>query len=300
MYVINKNTCPNVLNCNACDFKNTSYEDSLKIKKDEFIKAFKKENIALDINNLEIIPSLKKFHYRTRCQIHVKNGVPGFYKKGTHDLVEIRYCALLDKRINERLKSLNFPKNYHAKIEYFIKNEKLAERIVEKKYDNFFMQVNEEINTKLKEKVVTLLDFKKEDKVLELYCGSGNFTFNIAKKAKVLGIDIKVNKNTNNKNIEFMETSVIDGLKILKEISRLKTFNKLLLDPPRKGLKKKELDIIKNENFESLIYVSCNKDALIKNTLDLISSNYKLSKTILLDMFPFTKHIESINLFLKK
>jgi 23S rRNA (uracil1939-C5)-methyltransferase len=297
MCVIDKNTCSNVLNCSACDFKNISYEDTLKIKKENFLKAFKKENIKLDFNNLEIVPSLKKFHYRTRCQIHIKNGIPGFYKRGTNEIVEIRYCPLLDNRINERLKFLNFPKNYNAKIEYYIKNNKLAERIVEKKYDNLFSQVNEDINTKLKEKVVSLMNLKKTDNVLELFCGSGNFTFEIAKTCSVLGIDIKVKKDQKNKNLEFIESSVLSSLKTLKDMSRLSTFNKLLLDPPRKGLKNKELDIIKNEKFEKIIYVSCSKNALIKNTLTLINSKYKLSKTILFDMFPFTKHIESINEF---
>lgn len=288
--MILRNACKYSSICGGCDFIDNTYEETLSLKLNNFIDLLKKENFAIK-NDIKIIPSPKTNNYRTRTQIHIENGKVGFYEKRTNNLIEIEECLMLDPRLNEKIKSFNFPKNYSNKIELYIKNGLVSERIVEKKGDNLFSQVNTEVNKLLIKEVIGKLNLSKDDNVLELYSGMGNFTFEIAKKSKVVAIDI----NTHLKNFQNIEFIKNDVSKTLKEIeNRIPTFNKLLMDPPRKGLSKDVIDMINKNDFKKIVYVSCNPLALVNDLRKINKAKEKDIEIKLFDMFPYTKHVESV------
>lgn len=276
--------------CGGCDFVDIPYAETLKIKLNEFKK------LTL-VDHVEIIPSPSPINYRTRCQLQVVNGKAGFFKKKSHDHVEIKKCLLLDERLNNKIGKMNLPASYNGKIELYIKDGVVCERLVEKKYDNRFIQINEQANELLVKEAVSLLEPNPKDNILELYCGSGNFTHAIldaAPKAKVVGIDIKI-ETGKRAGIEFIEAEVEKGLSLLSAQGRLASFNKLLLDPPRAGVSKKALDILKTLNFEKIVYVSCSAESFVRDVKILMDAGYKLPGTKLFDMFPFTKYIEAVS-----
>ncbi len=289
-------TCPYCNYCGGCDYIDIPYIKTLEIKKNSF-----SELLGLDPSNVNIVASPNPIHYRTRCQLQILNGNLGFFKRKSHDLVEVKECLMLDERINKKINTLKFPNDFKGKIELYIKDGVVCERIVEKKYDNQFSQINDAVNKILISNTLDLLDPKKDDRILELYCGSGNFSFEIIKKEpklKLSGIDIKTT-NTNIKNLEFIEADVEKGLDMLEGQKRLSHYNKLLLDPPRSGVKKAVLDKLINLSFERIVYVSCNPEALKEDIKSITSSGYKLQNTTIFDMFPFSKYLESLNLFIK-
>jgi len=279
--------------CNACDYIELDYYNTLNIKLNEF------KNICI-INNcfpdnfdkLNIIPSYKPYNYRNRAQVHIKDGKIGFHKRKTNKIVEIKECLLLDKKLNDKIKQLNYPKNFTGTLELYLNNNTVYERLVEKKYDNLFSQVNIEVNNILIKEVIKCLELNKNDKVLELYCGNGNFTFEIAKYCKVDGIDLRV-PNKKYFNINFIEADINKNLDLINR----QNYNKLLLDPPRKGITFEKISIL--NNFKTIVYVSCKQNTLINDASNLIKLNYSWYRSILLDMFPFTEHLESINIFTK-
>jgi 23S rRNA (uracil1939-C5)-methyltransferase len=292
--------CPYCLDCGGCDYVDLPYSETLKIKLKE-VKKLLKDNDAKpqNLENMAITASPKVFNYRNRCQLHIKNGVAGFFKKRTHDLIKIDKCLMLDERINQKIAELRFPRTYNGKVELYLRGNTVAERLVEKKYDNYFGQVNNHINAVITKKILELLAPQKSDELLELYCGNGNFTFAIAESTpgiKITGIDIKV-PSTPRKGIEFLGVDAEKGLKQLASMGKLSSYNKVLLDPPRAGAGKNVSSIIASIRPERIVYVSCNPETNTEDANILCSKGYSWTHMELLDMFPFTKYVESISLF---
>ncbi len=170
-----------------------------------------------------------------------------------------------------------------------------------------FTQVNYEINKKMVSRVMETLDLNENDRVLDLFCGLGNFTLPMATKAgRVVGVEgdlplvnhAKENARRNGlENVEFFATD------LTKDVSKLgwakQKFNKILLDPSRAGASE-VLHNIKYWDPEQIMYVSCNPSTLARDAGILVNEmEYKLVKAGVMDMFPQTGHVESIALFEK-
>lgn len=170
-----------------------------------------------------------------------------------------------------------------------------------------FTQINPALNRLMVEKALSLLALEPEDRVLDLFCGLGNFSLPMAQFcAKVIGIEgsgamVKRayrNAELNNLgNLEFFAANLDDPAEISKVIQG--GFNKVLLDPPRSGA----LEIVKQIeriNPERIVYVSCNPVTLARDTDVLVNQKgYVLRSAGVMDMFPHTAHVESIALFEK-
>lgn len=169
---------------------------------------------------------------------------------------------------------------------------------------NSFNQINSQIKNLLYGEVVNHID--QYDKVLEIYSGAGLMTALISKVCKkVTGVEINAQaaKSANkivvdNKlnNIENINGDVCEIIKTLK----FDAFNVCVIDPPRSGCETEVIDDIRNMNFNKIIYISCNSSTLCRDIKPLIQiNNYKVESIKCFDMFPNTKHIESI-IVLKK
>jgi len=170
-----------------------------------------------------------------------------------------------------------------------------------------FFQVNQPLNIKMVARAVELLDPQLEDKVLDLFCGLGNFTLPLAKKAgHVTGVEgdnvmVKRARETALANgIENTDYFACDLMGDMKGEPWLKqTFDKILLDPPRAGAK----EVI--EHFGSLgakriVYVSCHPGTLARDAEILVHTHgYRMVGAGVMDMFPHTAHVESIAVFEK-
>jgi len=171
-----------------------------------------------------------------------------------------------------------------------------------------FTQVNLEINRAMVPLALELLEVNSEDRVLDLFCGIGNFTLPLARKAaNVLGIEgeqglvERAKQNAAFNNISNVEFRVIDIAKDdLNEDFLKGGFNKLLLDPARNGAQ----EVIEKMNLKSIdriVYVSCNPSTLARDAGILVNDKgFKLEQAGVMDMFPHTTHVESIAVFSRK
>jgi 23S rRNA (uracil1939-C5)-methyltransferase len=170
-----------------------------------------------------------------------------------------------------------------------------------------FTQVNAEINRLMMARVLETLALNKDDTVLDLFCGLGNFTLPMARYAgQVVGVEgdlplvnhAKENAERNNMtNVEFYAAD------LSKDISQFewarRQYNKLLLDPSRAGAFE-VLTHIKTWNPEQIVYVSCNPSTLARDAGVLVNElGYSLVKAGVMDMFPQTSHVESMALFVR-
>ena len=170
-----------------------------------------------------------------------------------------------------------------------------------------FTQVNTAINHKMIAQALEWLAPDKNDRVLDLFCGIGNFTLPLGRKASyVLGVEgsaAMVAKATRNAqlndlgNVEFETCNLADDDLSAEWLER--GFNKILIDPPRSGAKE-IMPKIAALKPETIVYISCHPGSLARDAGILVNEyGYALKKATVLDMFPHTAHVESIALFEK-
>ncbi len=170
-----------------------------------------------------------------------------------------------------------------------------------------FTQVNYEINQQMINRVMQEMDFNEQDRVLDLFCGLGNFTLPIATKAgHVVGIEgdqplvnhAKENALFNNiSNVEFYAADLSQD--VSDQAWAKQKYNKVMLDPSRAGASE-VLHNLNKWNPELVMYVSCNPSTLARDAGILVNElGYTLLKAGVMDMFPQTGHVESIALFRK-
>jgi 23S rRNA (uracil1939-C5)-methyltransferase len=168
-----------------------------------------------------------------------------------------------------------------------------------------FIQVNGVMNEQLIDRAITLLKPQSTDKILDLFCGIGNFTLPIAKLCEQIdGVDLE-NESilAAVKNAEF--NKITNARFYQKDLFReqgfqplSKHYDKLLIDPPRTGAEN-ILKKMADWNPTRIVYVSCNPATLARDSKTLIQMGYHLTAAGVQDMFPHTKHVEAIALFEK-
>lgn len=171
---------------------------------------------------------------------------------------------------------------------------------------NNFIQVNQGVNQQMVKQAVEWLDPQKSDRVLDLFCGVGNFSLPIAKLAKhvvgVEGVAEMVEKSTNNaslnqiNNAQFYHANLEQDFE--GQVWAAEQFDKVLLDPARAGASG-IIDQVSELGAQRVVYVSCNPATLARDSQSLMEQGYKLTKLGMLDMFPHTSHLESMALFEK-
>ena len=170
-----------------------------------------------------------------------------------------------------------------------------------------FVQVNSEINRRMVHQAVELLDPGPGDRVLDLYCGIGNFSLPIARRAAaVLGVEgeamlveaAAANASLNgidNAAFRRADLSKVDG----SEAWLREGWDLLLLDPARSGAQEivQHIDAI---GPRGIVYVSCHPGTLARDAGVLVNEKgYRCDAAGIIDMFPHTAHVESVAVFSK-
>ncbi|MFK2899043.1 23S rRNA (uracil(1939)-C(5))-methyltransferase RlmD [Dyella jejuensis] len=168
-----------------------------------------------------------------------------------------------------------------------------------------FVQVNAGMNRRMMARTLELLDPQAQDRVLDLFCGLGNFTLPLARRvAEVTGVEgehglvARAAENAARNgiaNAHFHVANLFEDQRS-SEWAR-KPWDKLLLDPPRAGADK-VLDYLPHKDTGRIVYVSCHPASLARDAGILVGQHgFRLRSAGVMDMFPHTAHVESIVLF---
>jgi 23S rRNA (uracil1939-C5)-methyltransferase len=180
-----------------------------------------------------------------------------------------------------------------------------------------FTQVNHQINRTLVARAISLLDPQPDERVIDWFCGLGNFTLPIATRAReVLGVEgseALVARSRENAELNGLATRVSFAASNLFEIEAASlavvgAAEKWLVDPPREGafaLVKALVELAADESAQGacrlphrIVYVSCNPATLARDAGLLVhQAGYTLSAAGAVNMFPHTAHVESIAVF---
>lgn len=323
--------------CGGCDLLHMSYPDQVKYKEDKVRnimsryasldcvdKIVKCDNplnyrnkVTFQVNNVigpyrkksyEVIPIDKCLLVDERINEYLKklnkmdlNGVNQItFRVSSDDIMVIFKC---DKDINIDVKELDgtFVKEVNGKFSVIKGKGYIISSIGDKKYKvspTSFFQVNTNQVKKLYDKAIEYLELTGEEKVLDLYCGTGTIGIYLADRCKeVLGVEIneeaikdaKYNSELNGvKNARFIAG---DASKVVKELNF--SPDKIVVDPPRAGLDKEVIDKIIDMNPERIVYVSCDPITLARD-LNIFKDKYTVEKITPVDMFCNTMHVECV------
>lgn len=167
-----------------------------------------------------------------------------------------------------------------------------------------FIQVNEGVNQQMVARALEWLDVQPEDRVLDLFCGMGNFTLPLAARAAsvvgVEGVSALVEKGRENARNNALDNVTFFHENLEEDVTRQpwarNGFDKILLDPARAGAAGVMQHIIKLKPAR-VVYVSCNPATLARDSEALLNAGYAIQRLAMLDMFPHTGHLESMVLF---
>ncbi|MDW7656853.1 MAG: 23S rRNA (uracil(1939)-C(5))-methyltransferase RlmD [Bacillota bacterium] len=165
-----------------------------------------------------------------------------------------------------------------------------------------FFQVNPRQTTRLYQQVLDMAALQGNEQVLDLYCGTGSITLQLARKAGwVLGIeshpaavaDARMNADLNGlANVTFSAGKTEDILPEWQKQGR--SIDLVVLDPPRKGCDPAVTAALGDLQTPRLIYVSCNPATLARDLSQLQSYGYNVQRVQPVDLFPWTGHVETV------
>ena len=168
-----------------------------------------------------------------------------------------------------------------------------------------FIQVNAGLNGKMIRSALDLLDAQPGDRVLDLFCGLGNFTLPLAREVReVVGVEgeaglvRRARENAERNGIANAQFHAADLGKDLSDQPWMREgFDRLLLDPPRSGADF-VLTQLPLKQFKRIVYVSCHPASLARDAGYLVNEKgWRLTAAGVMDMFPHTAHVESIAVF---
>ena len=308
--------------CGGCDFQQMSYGAQLRAKVG-IIKDCLTRIAHIDFEGeIRVVPSQEVTAYRLRTQFHAEADSHriGFFRRQSHEIIDIEKCLVLTAPMNRTLTKLRESLDQHAdgvsiaNIEAAAIGEKdsiysesyfepVNEISIEASGDQFwfnaqsFFQANELMIETLVEEVVG----EEEGKTaIDFYCGAGLFSVPLARKFEsVVGVESSpsavafARKNRDVArlgNLEFFEGRVREFLKH----PATRSSDLVVVDPPRSGVKGKVLKKMADLCNDRLVYASCNPSTLARDLALLLEFGFEINRITAVDLFPQTHHIETV------
>lgn len=168
-----------------------------------------------------------------------------------------------------------------------------------------FVQVHSEVNAMMIDRAFELLVPDDTTRVLDLFCGLGNFSLPLATRAReVVGVELaaemvlRAGRNAQRNgldNVAFRQADL--GAPAAADSPEWRDFDLVMLDPPRTGAGEM-MDVLGRIGAERIVYVSCHPGTLARDAKHLVHElGYELAAAGVMDMFPQTSHVESMALF---
>ena len=168
-----------------------------------------------------------------------------------------------------------------------------------------FIQVNGPLNESMVSRAVELLDPQAEERVLDLFCGLGNFSLPLARRAgEVLGVEgdaglvSRAERNAVRLGIGNVAYLTADlAAPTLDAAWATRRYHRVLLDPPRAGARE-VLPVVGACRAERVVYISCHPGSLARDAGILVRDHgFRLVAAGVMDMFPHTTHVEAMAVF---
>lgn len=317
--------CRCYFKCGGCQYQHIDYGHQLEIKRRQVEQSLRRIGGFPDAPVRPVIGSPQPYSYRGKAEFHVSFDkgelCTGFFDSSGARVLDLERCEIVEESINEtyaerrrallaagrpRIDGFAIWSENPNRPDEDADSEGTVRRNV--KGRDFqapaagFFQGNIFLTGDLVDTVLEAAACKSSDSVLDLYCGSGLFSvFLAATGARVTGIEIDAaavecaRANARAAGLdkaEFREGQVEECLESLKP----DMFSIIVLDPPRAGCDKEVLSAVAGMGPRKIVYVSCDPATQARDLKILAERGFSLKYVQPLDMFPQTKHIETVAL----
>ncbi|HDS1756519.1 MULTISPECIES: tRNA (uridine(54)-C5)-methyltransferase TrmA [Pseudomonas] len=172
-----------------------------------------------------------------------------------------------------------------------------------------FTQPNGAVNQKMLSWAYDAIG-ERDDDLLELYCGNGNFTLPLATRVRQV-LATEISKTSVNAALSNLEENAVDNVRLVRlsaeeltqALNEVRPFRRLegidlksyafgtvFVDPPRAGMDPDTCELTRR--FERILYISCNPETLAAN-IEQLQDTHRIERCALFDQFPYTHHMES-------
>lgn len=315
--------CPYFGSCGGCDFQQMSYQKQLEAKVGIIRDALYRIGKIDFAGEIGMISSPEELGYRTRAQWHIdtKEKRIGYFKRGSHEVIDVRQCPILVPELNETLADLRdtveWDSFWDEKVEIeaaagdkgqvsiygkelIEPTEEISCTAVGEKYfysARSFFQGNRFLVDRL---VETAIPLTGGDKALDLYCGVGLFSLPLARGfGKVTGVEANesavdlAEKNAAHAGLGNI-TFVREGVDRFVAEGRAEGYDLILLDPPRSGADIETIRKLAAARSKHISYVSCDPSILARDLRIFVDAGYQIESITALDLFPQTHHVETV------
>lgn len=301
--------------CGGCDLQHIDLESQASIKT-EIVRDCLRRITGIDLPEfVTFIPSPKEFGYRTRARWHFQNGDAGFRERGSHRIVSISRCLVLCDELNEVLHkfrrsgraacgsieaSSDGDGNVVSDLPGLGKGRDVAVNAYGETYRfsaDCFFQSNLGM---LEPLIASAVEGLSGNSALDIYSGVGLFTIPLARHFReVVSVEADPNSLRHARNNAVLAglsniLTVEDRVERFCQNSDLKSFDTVILDPPRSGPSKELILKLAHSGTRNISYVSCEPSILARDLKVLLASGYEITEMRILDMFPQTSHVETV------
>ncbi len=307
--------------CGGCDMQQMNYSAQRAAKAGMVEDSLKRIGRIQLQQPIEVAASPAEFGYRSRAQwqIDAKRQQIGYFRRHSHDVIDIEHCPVLVPELDEKLKELRRGSNWgefwdgKGRIEAAAAGgevslyspeliEPTAELVCQAAGVDFrysarsFFQGNQFLLEPLIEAAVGGLE---GEMALDLYCGVGLFSLPLAKTGRAVhgieaneeAIELARGNAASNAlpNAEFSTAGVGDFLAEYDGPA-----DAIVLDPPRSGTEEGVIERIIDIAPAAISYVSCDPAILARDLRKLLDGGYAIEFIKGFDLFPQTHHVETV------
>lgn len=308
--------CSVFTQCGGCQWQQVQYSGQLEAKqqilKEVLHRFLGGESVSLD----PFLPSPREWNYRNRIQVKARDGLVGFYAKGSHELVPVRECFIAEEKLNRALAALidEEPQAGQYRLQLDLGGKVSTTNTDSLEEPLGFAQVNNEQNQELQKEIKKVYLKDRLPHILDLYGGYGNFSLPLAEEfpeVKVESVEwnrqatemgLRLSREKRLTNIRFSNGDVGAYLNRL----RVPEDSFVILDPPREGCSQGVIEALAHHGPSVVVYISCDpmtwgRDAqLFLREARGQGYDYRIATIHGLDMFPQTDHIEVFSVFERK
>ena len=298
--------CPYFGRCGGCDWQHIAYVEQLRIKTAIVAEQLVRFGKLAEPTVLPCIGSPAAYEYRNHARLHAAAaGGLGYRAARSHAIVPVADCPILEAPLRRQLAELarqedSSPGSGEVELRSWESAIKVGDYIYRTSPSAFF-QANTAVAELLLEGVLAALAPRGSEHVLDLYCGVGLFTVPVGQRvAQIVGVES--NSTAAGDAVHNVAAAGVPGQIIDQDVAEaLRTpeltgqaWDAIILDPPRTGVDALALDALSALGAARLLYVSCEPSTLARDLRILTANGYRLEWAQPYDMFPQTRHVETL------
>lgn len=296
---------PGSRDCGGCPWQFVSYAAQLEAKEQRVRQALSRLGLAKGVALIWESPAI--FGYRNRAQFKSDGRQLGYVAAGSRQLVPVSDCPILTPANQATLQALleslpngAFRPGRKQDWTTLDIDEELSAAAVVPNQRRPFRQGNTAQNLRMREWLQTRAGrLDKNRTVLELFCGSGNFTEVLAgagfgRILAVEGVEDSVQELAARKlpGVEARRCNLFAEADCSRLQEQARDASILLLDPPRDGFKLAGVLLTKKHRFRDVFYISCDPATFARDIKTFIGAGFRPVEIQPLDLFPHTPHVE--------